>query len=326
MAIRETGVSAEQLAFGPVPSRRLGRSLGVNNIPPKTCSYSCVYCQLGPTDGRNTGRIAFYPVEDIVNAVRTSVRNVRAAGGKIDYITFVPDGEPTLDINLGIEIGNLRDLGIKIAVITNASLLWRKDVRDDLSRADWVSVKVDTAEEDVWKAINRPAPELDFETVLDGVRKFSDEFGGFLATETLLVKGVNDDMNSVEKTARFISGLNPDKAYISIPTRPPSENWVMPPDEYTVTQSYLIFRNHIGEVELLTGYEGTEFHFTGDLEKDILSITAVHPMREDAVREMAEKSGKGWSVIENMLKAGTIRKIEYKGNEYYIRKFNILRK
>ena len=146
MAIRETGVSAEQLAFGPVPSRRLGRSLGVNNIPPKTCSYSCVYCQLGPTDGRNTGRIALYPVEDIVNAVRTSVRNVRAAGGKIDYITFVPDGEPTLDINLGIEIGNLRDLGIKIAVITNASLLWRKDVRDDLSRADWVSVKVDTAE------------------------------------------------------------------------------------------------------------------------------------------------------------------------------------
>ena len=120
------------IAYGPVPSRRLGRSLGINNIPPKICSYSCVYCQLGRTKKMQVDRTAYYEPQKILKAVRDKVHNVKQRGESIDYLTFVSDGEPTLDINLGHEIELVRQLGIKIAVITNASLIWREDVREEL--------------------------------------------------------------------------------------------------------------------------------------------------------------------------------------------------
>jgi len=124
------------IAFGPVPSRRLGRSLGVNNIPPKVCTYSCVYCQVGRTIRMQVERRVFYGPEEILQAARDKVERARESGEPIDYLTFVPDGEPTLDVNLGREIELLRSLGIKIAVITNASLIWREDVREALMKAD----------------------------------------------------------------------------------------------------------------------------------------------------------------------------------------------
>ena len=122
------------IAFGPIPSRRLGRSLGVNHIPPKVCTYSCVYCQVGRTSSLRIRRCAFYDPARVAEAVRERVAQARSSGEAVDFITFVPDGEPTLDINLGQEIARLRPLGIPIAVITNGSLLWREDVRADLSR------------------------------------------------------------------------------------------------------------------------------------------------------------------------------------------------
>ncbi|MBC7260626.1 MAG: radical SAM protein, partial [Chloroflexi bacterium] len=126
------------IAFGPVPSRRLGRSLGINNIPPKICTYSCVYCQLGRTLNMQIRRQSFYAPDEILWDVRSKVEHVREAGESIDYLTFVPDGEPTLDLHLGRAIELLRSLGIKIAVISNASLIWQEDVREDLMKADWV--------------------------------------------------------------------------------------------------------------------------------------------------------------------------------------------
>ena len=111
------------IAFGPVPSRRLGRSLGVNNIPAKHCSYSCIYCQIGPTSASLVARREFFPADEVVQAVRRKVAECRAAGHGIDFITFVPDGEPTLDASLGEEIGALKGLGVRVAVITNGSLL-----------------------------------------------------------------------------------------------------------------------------------------------------------------------------------------------------------
>ena len=124
------------IAFGPVPSRRLGRSMGVNNIPPKVCTYACVYCQLGRTTDMGIQRCTFHGPEEILDAVRDKVQKAGQSGEPIDYLTFVPDGEPTLDVRLGREIELLRALGIKIAVITNASLIWREDVREDLRKAD----------------------------------------------------------------------------------------------------------------------------------------------------------------------------------------------
>jgi wyosine [tRNA(Phe)-imidazoG37] synthetase (radical SAM superfamily) len=107
------------IVFGPVPSRRLGRSVGINNIPPKICSYACVYCQLGRTLKMQIERKAYYNVEDITKEVREKVEELKERGEKIDYLTFVSDGEPTLDVNIGNEIEALRPLGFKIAVITN---------------------------------------------------------------------------------------------------------------------------------------------------------------------------------------------------------------
>ena len=179
--------------FGPVPSRRLGRSLGINNIPPKVCTYPCVYCQVGRTTKTQVDRRAFYRPEEIASEVEDRVRAAKEQGEQIDYLTFVADGEPTLDINLGREIDLLRPLGFRIAVITNASLVWRRDVAKELRKADWVSLKADTVREDVWRKLNRPNPSLEFMDLLTGMIGFAKGYEGELATETMLVKGLNDD-------------------------------------------------------------------------------------------------------------------------------------
>ena len=197
------------IAFGPVPSRRLGRSLGINNIPPKICTFACVYCQLGRTLKMQVDRRAFYKPEDVASAVREKVEKATASGEPIDYLTFVPDGEPTLDANLGREIELLKPLGIKIAVITNSSLIWRVDVREDLLGADWVSLKVDAAQEDVWRRIDRPHGSLRLARVLDGMLEFARDYCGELVTETMLARDVNDGEDHVRAVADFLTRLAP---------------------------------------------------------------------------------------------------------------------
>ena len=164
------------IAFGPIPSRRLGRSLGINNIPPKVCSYSCVYCQIGLTDLMSIERKEFYSPDEIFKEVSEKVKQLQNAGEHIDYLTFVPDGEPTLDINLGKEILLLKTLRIKTAVITNASLLWDEKVRNDLMNADWVSLKIDSVDEFIWHKVNRPNGKLILQEILSGIKIFASSF------------------------------------------------------------------------------------------------------------------------------------------------------
>jgi wyosine [tRNA(Phe)-imidazoG37] synthetase (radical SAM superfamily) len=146
----------ENIAFGPVPSRRLGRSLGINNIPPKTCSYSCVYCQLGKTSNMLVKRQGFYKPEDILMEVKRKVHEAYFKNERIDYLTFVPDGEPTLDINIGKEISLLKRIGIPIAVITNASLLWQEETREDLLDCRFCFIKNGCSEPKLVGGVNRP--------------------------------------------------------------------------------------------------------------------------------------------------------------------------
>ena len=214
------------IAFGPVPSRRLGRSLGINNIPPKVCTYSCIYCQVGRTINMQVGRRAFYEPEKIQQAVQEKVEKVTKAGESIDYLTFVPDGEPTLDVNLGREIDLLRPLGIKIAVISNSSLLLHQDVCEDLRKADLVSLKLDAATPRAWRMINRPIPSLHLPEILDGALEFAKTYNGKLVTETMLIRHVNHYENQIIEIADFLAELKPYKAYLSIPTRPPALEWV----------------------------------------------------------------------------------------------------
>jgi wyosine [tRNA(Phe)-imidazoG37] synthetase (radical SAM superfamily) len=306
-------------AFGPVPSRRLGRSLGVNNIPPKTCSYACVYCQVGRTTHARTERAAFYDPEDLAAEIRDKVESARRAGEPIDYITFVPDGEPTLDVHLGREIELLRGLGVKIAVITNASLIWRPDVREELALADWVSLKVDAADEATWRKINRPVGSIGLSDLLEGILLFAESFTGELVTETMLVRRVNDDEEELRRIAAFLGTVGPDTATISVPTRPPVEPWVEIPDIETVNRAYQILSSEVGKVELLIGYEGNAFASTGDVEEDLLSITAVHPMTGEAVREFLRKAEADEEVPRRLVEEGRLVRTSYRGTDFYLR-------
>jgi wyosine [tRNA(Phe)-imidazoG37] synthetase (radical SAM superfamily) len=310
------------IAFGPVPSRRLGRSLGVNNIPPKVCTYSCVYCQLGRTIQMQIEHCAFYEPEEISKAVRDKVERARESGEPIDYLTFVPDGEPTLDVNLGREIELLRSLGIKIAVITSASLIWREDVREALMKADWLSLKLDSTREEVWRRINRPHRTLRLVSILDGMLEFAKVYRGELVTETMLVEGVNDSDDHVREVADFLVRLKPAVAYLSIPTRPPAEEWVRSPIEEAINRAYQILTERVDQAEYLIGYEGDAFAFTGSVEEDLLSITAVHPMREEAVSEFLARARADWSIVRALINQGQLIEMDYEGRKFYMRKLD----
>lgn len=308
------------IAFGPVPSRRLGRSLGINNIPPKVCSYSCVYCQVGRTLKMEVLRRPFFLPEEILREIEEKVARVRETGDAIDYLTFVPDGEPTLDINLGREIEMLRHLGIKIAVITNASLIWRRDVQDDLKMADFVSLKVDAVEGEAWRKIDRPHRSLSLERIMEGMREFARSYKGELATETMLVQGINDSEDSIESVAEFLADLKPSRAYLSVPTRPPAED-VRAPAADRLNMAYQILSSKLKQVEYLVGYEGEDFSFLDDAKKELLAITAVHPMSEEAVKRFLDQAGTGWELISKLMGQGEISEVEYEGRRFYMRKF-----
>jgi len=264
------------LTFGPVPSRRLGRSLGINNIPPKACSYSCIYCQVGPTLDTEIVPHSFYTPGQICREVEKHLEQVQEKGEQVDYLTFVPDGEPTLDSRLGETIERLRPLGIPIAVISNASLIWREEVRETLAKIDWVSLKVDAIEDTLWHRINRPHVSLNHQAILEG--------------------------------------------NLSVPTRPPAENDVHAPNEATLNVIYQMMSEQVNNVELMTGYEGNAFATTGNVAEDLLSITSVHPMREEAVRDLLSKAGSDWHLVEELIDGHQLIQTEYEGRKFYVRR------
>ena len=311
------------IIFGPVPSRRLGQSLGINNIPYKHCTYSCIYCQLGKTIKLTIERKEFYPWRKIVNAVKSKLN--RTKNMRIDYITFVPDGEPTLDANIGKEINEIRKLtDIKIAVITNGSLLYREDVQEDLSEANLVSIKVDAVSPKIFKLVNRPHPKPNLEDILAGIKEFSKFYKSIIITETMLVSGINDSTKKLNSIAKFLKQANISKAYIAIPTRPPAEKWVKSPPENKVLEAHQIFSTHLGEdkAQLLISYEGEQF---SSVEEDaingFLSIISVHPMRLDYAVKFFEKNGlDAQETIDRLKRNDIITIIEYRGFKFIMRK------
>jgi wyosine [tRNA(Phe)-imidazoG37] synthetase (radical SAM superfamily) len=294
------------IAFGPVRSRRLGWSLGINNVPPKTCTYSCVYCQVGATDHARLEREEYFAPAAIVDAVASRLAECRAARQPVDYATFVPDGEPTLDWNLGVEIRLIAALDGRIAVLTNGSLLWRDDVRDELAAADWVSLKVDTVDDPTWRRLNRPIGSLRLETVLDGMRRFAAEYRGELVTETMLVAGLNDDDEALKRTSAFISALEPIRAYVALPTRPPAEAWVHGPSLEAAHRAAEVFRAVELPTELLVEDVADAFAPSLDPATGLLGIVAVHPMSEADARTYLARSGGDWSTAQRLLDEGRL--------------------
>lgn len=311
------------ITFGPVPSRRLGRSLGINNIPPKACTYSCVYCQVGPTHRREIDPRLFYTPDHILAHVEASIEAAVQAGETIDYLTFVPDGEPTLDENLGKTINLLRPLGLKIAVISNASLIWREDVRERLADTDWLSLKVDAVEESLWRSINQPHQALRLHKILEGMQLMAAAYQGELTTETMLVDAINDREEAMAGVADFLRRLNPRKAYLAVPTRPVAQAGIGPPSEKNLNQAFQVLSRRLSRVEYLIGYEGDAFTSTGNVVEDLLSITAVHPMREAAVKALLSRTGCSWDVVTALIGEGQLKEVAYGGARFYVRALNI---
>ena len=307
------------IVFGPIPSRRLGRSLGINNIPPKVCSYSCVYCQVGITDSMSVHRRNFFSPEEIFNEVKDRVSQLHKAGEKIDYFSFVPDGEPTLDINLGKTIEKLKTFNIKIAVITNSSLLWDDTVKRDLMHADWICIKIDTVNSKIWHRINRPHNQLDFSNIIKGIEEFTSSYKGILCTETMLIREVNDNRQSINETAQLISRVNPAKAFILTPVRPPAENWVKAPDKDDLNTAGMIFNSYGIKAELLASSDEVNFTYSSNVENELLSIIAVHPMKEDAIKEFLSKANSNWDLIEQLIENKKIKKIDYSGSSFFVK-------
>jgi wyosine [tRNA(Phe)-imidazoG37] synthetase (radical SAM superfamily) len=314
------------LIFGPVPSRRLGRSVGINNIPYKNCSYSCAYCQLGPTVNLSHNRRPFYEPEKLDAAVRAKLKQAGKYGETIDFLTFVADGEPTLDSNLGATINLLKKTGFKLAVISNASLIGDDAVKTALSQVDWVSLKIDTRDEPIWRRLNIPAPKLRWDTILQGIKEFAGSFGGTLVSETMLVDKVNDQPEALNRLAVFLAELQMSKAYLAIPIRPPARSWVKPPAPETLTSAYQTFNRVLPDkVELLINSEGENFAFTGNAVQDLLNITAVHPMTEAAVREFLRKARSDWQTVQNLIDRQLLKEITFQDKHFYLRNWNTFR-
>jgi wyosine [tRNA(Phe)-imidazoG37] synthetase (radical SAM superfamily) len=266
-------------------------------------------------------RREFYSPVEIYTAVKSKIGQLKCAGEKIDYLTFVPDGEPTLDAHLDESIRSLKSLGYPIAVITNSSLMSENSVRNDLLNADWVSLKIDTAEPRIWKEINRPHGALELTRIIDGIKDFSFRFSGTLVTETMLVHNVNDGATSIHATADLIRTVNPRKAYILIPTRPPAVSTVVPADSSALTAAYQTFLDFGIDAELVVNTEGTDFTFCTDLEKELLNILSVHPMRTDAVEKFLARSHSGWEVIERLKQKHEVNEVTYNTQSFIARSF-----
>lgn len=294
-------------------------SIGINNIPLKHCTCSCGYCQVGRTTTMSIEPERFYGDQAVVRDVARRVSEVRSMGVAIDYLTFAAEGEPTLDTDLALEIEALKSLGIPVAVITNATLLWRDDVMEAVGKADWVSVKADTIDETLWRRVDRPHQDLDLGTVLGGIRRFSNERRGILTTETMLVGSMNDSAGTVAETAEFIAGIAPDKAYIGTPHRPPAERRFRIPSRTSLKRAFEVFSERIGRVELL-GQEADYFVSTENARADILSISSVHPMEADAVKRLLADAGTGWEALEDLLSSGELTKTRYRGRVFYARR------
>lgn len=306
--------------FGPIPSRRLGWSLGVNTLPGKICSYSCAYCQVGLTEHFDRERRPYADPEEVAKSVAEKIARVVAKGGTVDVVSFVPDGEPTLDAGLGAQIAAVRSMR-RTAVITNGSLMDRADVRRDLLQADIVSVKIDTVDAAAWRKVDCPTAGVELTSILDGIRLFATEFTGTLLTETMLVGGVNDDAAHLAATAKFIADLKPKKAYILVPTRPPARLDIVLPTPEALAAAWQTFSAALppDTAEMLTGHEGNAFSSTGDARADILAITAVHPLRTENIESILAAAGESWDTVERLKSEGLVSEVTFGADRFIVR-------
>ncbi|MCK4812638.1 MAG: radical SAM protein [Candidatus Marinimicrobia bacterium] len=297
-------------AYGPVPSRRLGKSIGVSPIPAKTCSYSCIYCQLGRTNQLQIKRESFFPKKNIFHDIQKVIK-----GNSADYITFVGDGEPTLCKDLGWLIDKCKNnFDIPIAVITNGSLLFQAEVRKDLQNADVVMPTIDAGTDDIFRKINRAHKNINFDEMIQGIVDFREEFTGKIWAEVMLVKDVNDSEKTLKNIKWQLDKINPDKIYITTPVRPPAEKWVTPPKPEKILYAQTILNNTFNIIDRENGDFGvTNF---ANASEALYEISSRHPLREEQAMKIERKFSQQ-GTLKKMLNNGELIKYNYQ-NIFYI--------
>ncbi len=258
--------------FGPVPSRRLGRSLGVDLIPSKTCPYDCIYCEVGPTT-HLTGKRFSHQTETIIGELEDYLRDLSQPP---DVITLAGSGEPTLNRGLGRIIRGIKEMSqIPVAVLTNGALLYLPEVRGELAAADLVLPSLDSACEETYRLINRPLPELTLASLLEGLTSFRQEFRGQIWLEVMLLKGLNDNEEELALLRRALTAIAPDKIQLNTAVRPVVAAAARPLDAEEMEAAAAFLQ---GPVEVIASFNRADIAELPCQDEDLVEMLSRRPM------------------------------------------------
>jgi len=310
----DKSLSAPKYVFGPVPSRRLGRSLGVDLVPYKTCTFDCIYCDLGKTTHKTPSRQSYVPPEEIQKELEFFLS---VSDKKPDFITLSGSGEPTLNSNIGEIIRGVKEItSIPVAVLTNSSLLPLEEVRKGLLEADLVLPSLDAITPSLFEYINRPHSSLNIEEILSGLIQFRKQYRGQLWLEILFCRGVNDGKNEIEKLKEVIEKINPDRVQLNTPVRPPAEAFAFP---LTLAQLEEIRETLGDKAEMISEFSapmGEEFNSMKDAE--ILNLIKRRPCTaEDISKALGLHLGEVAKYLEKFLKEGVVHYRMHEHHCYY---------
>ncbi|NTW68715.1 MAG: radical SAM protein [Chlorobiaceae bacterium] len=304
--------------FGPVSSKRLGQSLGVDLLPPKSCTWSCVYCQLGKTKAFSTDRQEFFPREEVLEEIRRALE----VNTSLDWITFVGSGETMLYKGIGWLIAEVKKLTtVPVAVITNGSLFYLPEVRQELLDADAVLPSLNAGSEVLHEQIDRPAPGFTFRRHIEGLAAFRTEYKGRLWIEVMLLGGINDSDEALHDLAAVIKEINPDMVHLVLPTRPAPEQEVLLPSPERIQRAIAILSEVVTVVDPVKG--SMNLQSAPDLFNAITAIVSRHPVQQrelhKAIADCFEgDSDKAGRVMDELLETGTFTIVEHAGESYWM--------
>ena len=297
--------------FGPVPSRRLGRSLGVDLVPFKTCSYDCIYCQLGVTTNKTVERREWVPLEEVVAELRDKLDS------RPDYITLAGSGEPTLYSRLGELIDRIREMSdTPVAVLTNGSLLWREDVRRDLLHASLVVPSLDAGTESSWETVNRPHAGVSFEKMVEGLIAFSKEYKGDYHLEVFLTEGFTANEDEVRAIAEIIARIQPDRVQVNTVTRPPAEGYAGRVERARLEELAAMLRP---DAEVIADYRGVhkEPEFSASREA-VLQMLERRPCSvDDIAGGLGIHRNEAIKYVEELLGNEAVEPVDVGGKVFY---------
>jgi len=303
-----------QRIFGPVLSRRLGSSLGIDVIPSKTCSFDCVYCECGATTDKTCERQGFFPVREVLDELETHLAGMAE---KPDVITLSGSGEPTLYRPLGELIDGIKlRTGLPVAVITNSSLLWLPDVRDELARADIVLPSLDAADEDAFRRINRPHALCSLQRIIEGLESFLKEYRGTVLFEILLIEGYNTGRRSLEALRTALERMRVDRIQLNTAVRPGTERHIEPLDDISMRR----IRDFFGPVcEVVASARTTRMrHEERIVEEIVLPLLERRPCTADEIGAVLGIGAAGARRLMDTLKAaGKVTEHDHAGTIFY---------